>query len=177
MAKLGKYLCLCLVVMFTLSNLLLISSASAQWRTYPTVTPQRQFFTYNLANNLITYYIEKYSPSGGDNASGYNLVVEQNYPQFSIEVSFYEKDNLVTFIAPSNGYSTSRVCGDFYPTNITMIALTNETSTLNPTIASSPTVPEFPITASLVSVIAAVSLLLVIGKRKLTSKLYNLTNS
>jgi hypothetical protein len=37
-------------------------------------------------------------------------------------------------------------------------------SSLNP----SPTVPEFPITLSLVVVLAVVSLLLVIGKRKLT---------
>jgi parallel beta-helix repeat protein len=40
-----------------------------------------------------------------------------------------------------------------------------------------PTIPEFPITATLIAVLAVVSLLLIIGKRKISSKLYNLTTS
>jgi hypothetical protein len=40
---------------------------------------------------------------------------------------------------------------------------------------SSPTIPEFPITTTLIAVLVAVSLLLVIGKRRQSCKLYNLT--
>jgi hypothetical protein len=45
------------------------------------------------------------------------------------------------------------------------------TQTLSPT-SPAPTIPEFPITASLVAVLVAVSLMLVLGKRKLTINNY-----
>jgi hypothetical protein len=67
-------------------------------------------------------------------------------------------------IGDTNGSSTfsSSITNIPYP-SLSPVA----TQTLSPT-SPAPTVPEFPITISLVAVLAVVSLLLVIGKRKLT---------
>jgi hypothetical protein len=67
---------------------------------------------------------------------------------------------------PLFGYSANHpiIVGTVSPWSTQTITIDSTSTNASP----SPSVPEFPITASLVAVLAAVSLLLVIGKRKLT---------
>jgi hypothetical protein len=74
---------------------------------------------------------------------------------FQVEalVGYYNSNNV--FVGQSSGWSETQT-----------LALSN---TLNSATATpSPTIPEFPITILLVTVLAAVSLLLIVGKKKLT---------
>ena len=85
-------------------------------------------------------------------------------------------------VKAQTGYSFTYFGGHIQPigTDIQIVAQSDWSNTQtitigesSPTPTSTPTVPEFPITASLVAVLAAVSLLLVMGKRKLSFDIKN----
>ena len=179
MGRTNKGFSLLLAVILAVSSLCLLVAKPVFARTtiFPPTT-ETYNFSYVVSNYVVNYSIVKFSPSGGDNASGYSLIVYENYPPFPIEISFYDGTQKVTAIAPTNGYSTSSASTN-YPTQITMTEVSSESAPTPPTSASpnptptlsrtaTPSVPEFPSWTILLSltVLVATAGLLVYHKRK-----------
>jgi hypothetical protein len=123
----------------------------------PYPTPETYKFTYVLPNYVVNYSIVKMEPPDAQtpNPYAYNIVV-YGPPPFPIQISFNET---TYYGAPSNmtvinttimpTYSIATSIGSFnYPTNITMMELSNESVSPRPTF-STPSLPEFPILAIL----------------------------
>jgi hypothetical protein len=77
-------------------------------------------------------------------------------------VGYYTNNGDTTTPLGSSMYYTVKVRSDWSNTQTITIGESSSTNTPAP----SPTVPEFPITATLIAVLAVVSLLLIVGKRK-----------
>jgi hypothetical protein len=233
MARMGKYLCLCLVVILAVSMFLMMNSTNAQTIPKPSVPEFTVKFIDNSYDVLPSATIDPYTGKTIINAGhhvenrniefsirnqGWNDVYGINY---NIRVKGHFEENWTnvfseTFDSPTMSNSTYTILvfsssdnttykgfyrgwGEIYApsegkidfqvqafvrgyvpsdsmfggmsertltksdwSNTQTITIGEESSTPNP----SPTVPEFPITLSLVAVLVSLSLLLVIGKRK-----------
>jgi hypothetical protein len=128
---------------------------------------------YNFNNPIDNYgYLIQDYPSQNTIA----LITPPEQGQMDIQVEALAGHTNRTII--HGGIITARVNYTFYGeesswSNTQTITIGENTNTTTP----SPTVPEFPITAILIAVLGVVSLLLIICKRKISSKLYNLTAS
>lgn len=148
MNRISKSLAVFIILIMAISSLsLLMIKPAFAFPIFPYPTPETQNFTYFVSNYAVNYSIIKQTPSAGGEYSGYNLGVFENYPPFTIEISFYDDTQKVTGIAPTNAYSTSFVSTN-YPTQITMTKVSNESTPTPPTTTQSPnttpSVPEFP---------------------------------
>jgi hypothetical protein len=169
MDRLGKYVSLSLAVLLVAASVtLFIAKTTFAETNSPHATPESQTFFYNLPNGYtVIYEITSYSEN-----YLIGLLVMDNPP---IEINFNEifpngtEIEVTKYIAYGMTISSTS-----YPTNITFTKISDEPTPIPsssfsiPTITPSPSVPEFPITATLIAVLVAVTLLLIIGKRKLT---------
>jgi hypothetical protein len=137
-----------------------------EWHDYPPYNGSSQeAWNYNG-----WFYEQKDSQ---DTIIFFNLLPKEGKVDFRVEAhTGYYKVNQIyppndprpyytyEFIGQSSGWSSTQTL------DVISGSISIPVSTTSP--ISTPTVPEFPITASLVAVLAAVTLLLVLGKRKLT---------
>jgi hypothetical protein len=213
MARLGKYLTICLVIFLTLCSLLIVDSISAQTTqsanipiiiTTPTPTPSPILTPAPTpTSNIALGYNEVSRQTIGDDTkillevnAQYNFgnAVTLNYQNFNLTiitnathgippVTFREQTGIakpletgsVTIDSTNRAanfsltfqFQTKRETfyGDILDFTGYDVTYTENTNSLN-SVSPSPTVPEFPITAILIAVLAVVSLLLIIGKRK-----------
>lgn len=231
MAKLGKFLSLCLVVMFAVSILLMVKPITAQSISKPSVpefsvkysdnsfyspTPTTIFDQYGnfmilqgyienktieftISNQAFTAYTIPYNSSDPTNTGQtvhlmYNIRMKSSsysdwqyithlsdgyLPQsnssetivsFQVDNLFplgISKDEEVSFqVQALIGYVHRYPVIASWTFNGTQSEWSNTQTITIPSVSSpSPTVPEFPITVLLISVLAAVSLLLIIGKK------------
>ena len=88
---------------------------------------------------------------------------------FSVEaLTGYYNDTVSRYPVPGGEFHTLTFIGESSGwSSIQTIDIPATSNSITP--IPSPTIPEFPITLSLVAVLVAVSLLLVMGKRKLTT--------
>ena len=158
-----------LIIAISSLSLLVAKPVFARTTFFPPTT-ETYNFSYVVSNYLVNYSIVKFSPSGGDNASGYNIIVYVNYPPFPIEISFYDGTQKVTGIELTTYYSSSFVSTN-YPSQITMTEVSNESAPTPPTSTSpnptqTPTVPEFPQLIFLPLFLFVFSIVVIIRTRK-----------
>jgi hypothetical protein len=168
MDKLGKYLCLCLVGILAISTLMIIEPTNAQ----------------ESRNPVQSFWILTDAYAEGATAGIPFKIVIFSYDKYGVQTSNFDGNATLSLqegtIIPSTIIFKNGSCGPMVTiagTNLAIItvddgkghtgtsipiSITTPSSTPNP----SPSVPEFPITALLIAVLVAVSLLLVIGKRK-----------
>jgi hypothetical protein len=218
MDRLGKYVCLCLVVILAASILLIIKPADAQSVSKPSapkftiqfpnsnqlqIVIENQIFVATSTVNSIVYFyrVKDHSSEQWIRDSDYKLQSDSKNTIISlpkvpgtslfppmIYSSILNNATLIDFQvqAQTGYYAITNVSGpphlispapQQWHTEITF----NESETsdwsntltvdlcemavINP--SPTPTVPEFPVTISLFAVLFTVSLLLIIGKRKL----------
>ena len=198
MARLDNCFTLCLVVVLVVSSLSLIESTKAQFDSVTTycdifvddivegqpVTTTIQMSPATPTGEGYTQLIVYLKSPNGVGASSPNgpwvytniptdpngrATVTFNVPTYSGKWYVFVNFGGHSYFNYSIFYSGGTWQKEF---TVNPVKTPTPTITATPTPASipspSPTVPEFPITLSLVTVLIAVSLLLVIGKKKLT---------
>jgi hypothetical protein len=166
-----KYLSLCLVIILAVSILLMVSPANAQ-QTPPSANP-----TLALKAIEVTDRTVKLSWTGSaftsNSFTSYTLCVftpssyDKPLPSWTEIWSTTDRNQTTTIVSnlqPSSRYYFEILDsgnGQIYSSSVL------EVHTLPTTSLPTPTVPEFPLILSLIVILVAVSLLLVVGKRKL----------
>jgi hypothetical protein len=186
MARKGKYLTICLVVILAVSSLLIINLTNAESTPIPASTPA-SISTPKPVNNFALTYNEVSRVSEGANTRlvvevkakyilGESLTINShsfylvygNPQEFfrhsvkpietgilgTIDSNNCEKSFQLTFVFPTMQLAGYQV---MYDDSRNVLEVTTPTP-----------IPEFPIVTLLVAVLAAVSLLLIVGKKKLT---------
>jgi|WetSurMetagenome_2_1015567.scaffolds.fasta_scaffold163935_1 hypothetical protein len=195
MARMRKYLSICLVVFLVVSILLSLDNALL-FADANTIAPVVEYTIYEPSPDktytntmMISFsYDVSYKDSGAKSLGRTNCYSIDGGANQSFPTGWYVKAADISKL--SNGthelsiyvwapyvYNDAIFPNTFklFSTNFTVLNLSPTPTQItnipsqSPASTPSPTVPEFPIILSLVAVLAAVSLLLIVGKKKLNS--------
>lgn len=162
----SNYLSFCLILLFVASTLLIIGPINAQ----PSANHKVELREINITDKTVTLSWT-YSAFTSNSFTSYILCVftpsgyDKPLPSWSEIWSTTDRNQTTTIV--SNLQPSSRYYFQILDSGIGSNIL--EVHTLpSPTSIPTPLVPEFPLTISLVTVLAVVSLLLIISKRKLS---------
>jgi hypothetical protein len=200
MAKMGKFLSLCLAAILAVSSLLMVNPSNAQSIPKPSVPQFSLDFSSQYNAVIVTIRNQVFNQSNGNlyynvrlkehNSADWIYPLDQlfyayhDYPMQSTDSDFTnvsitvqsgfltvgsQNDIEVEAMLGNIGRNADSVPAPWAFTGQTSDWSTTQTQTI-PSTNPSPTTPEFPIAISLVAVLSAVSLLLIIGKKKLTVK-------